>query len=53
MEQQMIVLDECGWIECEGGRHYCDKCWTYDDDDNIETKDGRKWDDYSHKEILI
>ena len=44
------ILDECGWIECEG-RHYCDKCWEYDDDDNIVTKDGRKWTDYDHKEI--
>ena len=45
------ILRECGWIECEGGRHYCDECWTRDDDDNIVTKDGRKWDDYDHKEI--
>jgi len=44
------ILDECGWIECEG-RHYCDECWEHDDDDNIVTKDGRKWDDYDHKEI--
>lgn len=44
------ILDECGWIECEG-RHYCDECWTRDDEDNIITKDGRKWDDYDHKEI--
>jgi len=46
------ILPECGWIECEGGRHYCDECWTRDDDDNIVTKDGRKWDDYDHKEML-
>lgn len=45
------ILDECGWIECEGGRHYCDECWSRDDDDNIVTKDGRKWDDDTHKEI--
>ncbi len=45
------ILDECGWIECEGGRHYCDECWSRDDDDNIVTKDGRKWTDYDHKEI--
>ena len=45
------ILPECGWIECEGGRHYCEECWTHDDDDNIITKDGRKWDDYDHKEI--
>lgn len=46
------ILGECGWIECEGGRHYCDECWEYDDDDNIVTKDGRKWTDYDHREIL-
>ena len=46
------ILDECGWIECEGGRHYCENCHHYDDDDNIVTDDGRKWDDYDHKEIL-
>lgn len=51
-EQQGMpsILNECGWIECEG-RHYCDQCWEYDDDDNIVTMDGRKWDDYDHKEI--
>ena len=37
------ILPECGWIECEGGRHYCDECWTHDDDDNIQCKDGRKY----------
>ena len=46
------ILNECNWIECEGGRHYCDECWSRDDDDNIITKDGRKWDDDTHKEIL-
>ena len=49
-EPAPAILDECGWIECEG-RHYCDECWEHDDDDNIVTKDGRKWDDYDHKEI--
>ena len=44
------ILNECNWIECEG-RHYCDECWEHDDDDNIVTKDGRKWTDYDHKEI--
>lgn len=44
------ILNDCDWIECEG-RHYCDECWEHDDDDNIVTKDGRKWTDYYHKEI--
>ena len=44
------ILNDCNWIECEGS-HYCDECWSHDDDDNIVTKDGRKWTDYDHKEI--
>ena len=27
-----------------GGKDYCADCWTRDDDDNIQTKDGRKYD---------
>ena len=46
------ILPECGWIACEGGRHYCEECWSHDDDDNIVTADGRKWTDYDHREIL-
>ena len=38
------LLDECGWQKL-GDRHYCEHCWTRDDDDNIETADGRKWTD--------
>ena len=46
------ILPECGWIECKD-RHYCDECWTWvDDDKNIVTEDGRKWDGDTHKEIL-
>ena len=26
-----------------GGKHYCPDCWEWDDDDNIVTKDGRKF----------
>jgi hypothetical protein len=50
-EALSTILDECGWIECEGGRHYCDECWHHDNDDNIVTDDGRKWTDVWHKEI--
>ena len=46
------ILRECRWIECEGGRHYCDECWTVDDDDTIVTGDGRRWTDHDHREIL-
>lgn len=40
------------WIEL-GGKHYCPDCWKYDDDDNIITKDGRKFDGNTHEEITI
>ena len=36
------LLTECNWKKL-GDRQYCDECWEYDDDDNIVTKDGRKW----------
>ena len=36
------LLDECRWKKL-GDRHYCEDCWTIDDDDNIVTKDGRKF----------
>jgi len=37
------MLDECNWKATEDGKHYCDDCWEYDDDDNIITKDGHKY----------
>ena len=37
-----FMLHENHWKEL-GGSHYCDSCWSYDDDDNIVTKDGRKF----------
>lgn len=39
-----------GWIEL-GGNHYCPCCYQIDDDDNIITKDGRKFDGNTHEEI--
>lgn len=36
------MLDEYSWRKL-GDRHYCDDCWEYDENDNIVTKDGRKW----------
>ena len=45
-----VILDECNW-KTLGGKHYCDNCWTRDDDDNIVTKDGRKFDDDTQEEI--
>ena len=49
-ETTEAALEECGWMKL-GERHYCEDCWTRDDDDNIVTDDGRKYDDYTHKEI--
>ena len=46
------ILDDCGW-KALGGKHYCDSCWTRDDDDNIATKDGRKFDDDTGCEIKV
>ena len=31
-----IAMD-CGWTE-QDGKHYCDDCWSYDDNDNIVLK---------------
>lgn len=39
------MLDTCGWKAMENGRHYCHDCWEWDDDDNIQCKDGRKYDE--------
>lgn len=36
------ILSENGW-KTIGGRHYCQDCWTWDDDDHIQCKDGRKY----------
>ena len=44
-------MDENGFKEL-GGKHYCGDCWHYDDDDNIVTKDGRKFNGDTEEEIL-
>lgn len=36
------ILSDNNWIQA-GGKHYCPDCWEYDDEDNIVTKDGRKF----------
>lgn len=35
-----------------GGKHYCYDCYDYDDDLNIVTKDGRKFNGNTEKEIV-
>lgn len=45
-----LYLDENGFKEL-GGKHYCGCCWHYDDDDNIVTKDGRKFNGDTEEEI--
>ena len=37
-----VMLKEANWRKL-GDKHCCDSCWEYDDDDNIVTKDGRKY----------
>ena len=36
------MMHEEGWKHL-GGQDYCHDCWQWDDDDNIVTKDGRKF----------
>ena len=43
--------DSADWMEFNG-RHYCPDCYSYDDDDNIVTKDGRKFDGETYEEIV-
>lgn len=44
------IAAESNWKEL-GGKHYCPKCWHYDDDDNIVTNDGKVW-DYDTEELI-
>lgn len=49
-----LIMDEArtaGWHEF-GGKVYCPDCWKWDDDDNIVTKDGRRFDGETYDEIL-
>ena len=43
-EEEVIqtMAEESGWKHL-GGKDYCMECWDWDDDDNIITKDGRKF----------
>ena len=45
------VMGEEGWLTL-GGKDYCRDCWEYDDDDNIITKDGRKFYEDTEEEIV-
>lgn len=49
-EAKASALDDGGFMRLDG-KDYCPECWTYDDDDNIVTKDGRKFDGETYKEI--
>lgn len=46
------ILSESGWFTADGDRHYCPDCWNYDDDDNIVTKDGRKYNGNTHEPVI-
>lgn len=48
-----LIRDEAltaNWREIDG-KHYCPDCYSIDDDDNIVTKDGHKFDYDTHEEI--
>lgn len=45
------VFNELGFKHL-GGKDYCYNCWGWDDDDNIITKDGRKFNGDTEEEIL-
>ena len=49
-EEIPTILEESGF-KTLGGRHYCMDCWNWDDDDNIITKDGKKFDGETYEEI--
>lgn len=42
-----------GWLDMtyKQYKHYCPKCWSYDDDGNIITKDGKVYDGETYKLI--
>ena len=39
-----LLIAKNNWKEL-GGDHYCPECWRIDDEDNIVTKDNRKFTD--------
>ena len=48
IEQQTL---ESNWKKMADGKRFCDDCWQWDDDDNIVTNDGHKYDGETCKEI--
>ena len=44
------IADESGWIKL-GGKDYCQGCWKYDEDDNIITSDGKRWNGETYEEV--
>ena len=44
------IAVETGWIKL-GGKDYCQDCWKYDEDDNIITSDGKRWNSETFEEI--
>lgn len=39
------------WLKV-GDKHYCPDCWNWNDDDNIITKDGKKFNGETCEEIV-
>ena len=38
------------WLKL-GGKDYCPDCWEFDEDDNIITSDGKRWNSKTYEEI--
>ena len=50
-EELPTIMEEDGWKHL-GDKDYCMDCWTWDDDNNIITKDGKKFDGETYEEIV-
>ena len=52
-EQEALdqMYHEEGWKHL-GGKDYCPCCWNWNDDDNIVTNDGKKFDGENYEEIV-
>lgn len=50
-EEALPTIMSCNGWKNLGDKDYCQDCWHWDDDDNIVTKDGRKFDGETEEEI--
>lgn len=47
----LLVARQSGWLHTNDGHHYCPDCYTLNDEDQWECKDGRKY-DYDGDEVV-